>query len=134
MEQVHSMELDDCWWVVQHHACMVLFSSSAKSGLPQSERSHLDNIHFLCCSNMVPDALQLSEPIVDSLLKLQEGVVMYDASLDRDVFVTAPVLMIIGDNPMCSELCNHQGNSARKFCRMCLVLLNYLCCCFDLHA
>ena len=40
-----------------------------------------------------------------------------------DVFVVAPVLLIIADNPMCSEICNHLGSGARKYCRMCLVIV-----------
>ena len=47
---------------------------------------------------------------------------MYDALLQQQVLVVAPVMLIIADNPMSSELCNHQGNTARKFCRICLVL------------
>ena len=46
---------------------------------------------------------------------------MFDAMLNQEVFVVAPVMYIMADNPMSSELCNHQGNTARKFCRMCLV-------------
>ena len=93
------------------------------TGLPQHERSQLDNIHFLCCSNKV-DTLEMAAPLVANLKKLEEGVVMYDASLHQAVLVIAPVLMIIGDNPMCSDLCNHLGSAARKYCRMCMVSLN----------
>ena len=94
-------------------------------GLPQKERAQLDHIHFLGCSNRV-DELALAEPIVDNLLKLEEGTVMYDVCLGQKVLVRAPVLFIIGDNPMCSDLCNHQGSAARKYCRMCMV-----CDCID---
>ncbi len=47
---------------------------------------------------------------------------MYDALLKQQVLVVAPVILIIADNPMSSELCNHQGSSARRFCRICLVV------------
>ena len=64
-----------------------------------------------------------AEPIVDNLLKLEEGILMYDAHSQEQVLVIAPLLLIIADNPMASELCNHQGNAANKFCRLCKVLM-----------
>jgi hypothetical protein len=90
------------------------------SGLPQSEKNRLENIHFLCCSNKV-DALGLAEPLVDNLLLLESGVEMYDAVEKQGVLVMAPVMLVMADNPMSSDLCHHQGGSARKFCRFCLV-------------
>ena len=75
---------------------------------------------YTCCSNRV-DAIELAEPIVENLLRLQDGVPMYDVTLKETVLVIAPVLLFIADNPMAAELCNHQGSCARRFCRMCLV-------------
>ncbi|SMN01867.1 hypothetical protein SPONN_136 [uncultured Candidatus Thioglobus sp.] len=46
---------------------------------------------------------------------------MYDAREKQQILVVAPVMLIMADNPMSSDLCNHQGSSARKFCRFCLV-------------
>ena len=46
---------------------------------------------------------------------------MYDASVRETVLVVAPVMLLLCDNPMSSDLCNHLGSTARKFCRMCLV-------------
>ena len=89
-------------------------------GLPQDEKNKLENIHFLCCSNKV-NTLELAEPLVDSVLRLEEGIVMYDAFLEENVLVIAPVMLIIADNPMSSELCSHHGSTARRYCRMCLV-------------
>lgn len=89
-------------------------------GLPQSEKTRLENIHFLCCSNML-DALTLAEPIVENLLQLERGVQMYDAMLDQTVLVIAPLMLVLADNPMSSDLCNHRGSAAIKYCRMCLV-------------
>ena len=83
-------------------------------------RNQLEHIYFLCCSNKV-DTLALAEPLVDSILKLEEGIILYDSKYNENVMVIAPVLMILGDNPMTSELCNHQGSTAKKFCRICLV-------------
>lgn len=62
-----------------------------------------------------------AEPIVKNLLKLEKGVPMYDAHSQERVLVIAPLLLIIADNPMASELCNHQGSTAKKFCRLCKV-------------
>ena len=58
---------------------------------------------------------------MENLLKLQDGVCMFDAMLNQQVFVQAPVMYLMADNPMGSELCNHQGSTARLFCRMCMV-------------
>ena len=82
----------------------------------------LANIHFLCCSNKV-GTLELAEPLVADLLKLEEGIPMFDASVNETVLVIAPVMLLIADNPMSSELCNHQGSTARRYCRMCKVVL-----------
>ena len=89
-------------------------------GLPHNERMKLENIHFLCCSNKV-GPLELVEPLVDDLQKLEEGILMFDASVNESVLVIAPVMLLIADNPMSSDLCNHQGSTARRFCRMCKV-------------
>jgi len=97
-----------------HYLCLF------NKGLPQNDRAKHSNTHFICCSNKVA-ALDLAEPIVDNLQSLETGIPMYDAYLKQTILVLAPVLLIIADNPMAAELCNHLGNSARKFCRMCLV-------------
>ena len=52
------------------------------AGLPQRERSQLENIHFLCCSNVV-GALELAAGLVTDLKILEEGIVMYDACLGQ---------------------------------------------------
>lgn len=88
--------------------------------MSQKQKNKLENIHFLCCSNKV-STLELVEPVVDSLLRLEDGIVMYDALLKQEVLVVAPVMFVIADNPMSSELCNHQGSMARRYCRMCMV-------------
>ena len=61
---------------------------------------------------------------MDDLLELEKGIVVYDAWLDKKVMIKAPVMLIIADNPMASELCNHQGSTAIRFCRMCLVIMH----------
>ena len=66
-------------------------------------------------------ALELVDPVVDDLLQLEEGVIMYDAYLQREVLVVAPVLCILTDNSRSSELLNHMGSTANKYCRLCQV-------------
>lgn len=90
------------------------------AGLPKEENTKLVNIHLITASNRV-STLELAEPMVEDLVKLERGVVMYDAHFKGDVFVVAPVLCILADNPRSSALLNHGGSSAKKFCRMCQV-------------
>lgn len=78
------------------------------------------SIHFLCCSNSV-SAMDMAGPLVNELLKLQEGVVVYDSFLECDVMVIAPVICFLADNARASELTNHLGATAVKFCRKCMV-------------
>lgn len=90
------------------------------AGLSKDENAKLHNIHLITASNKVK-TLELAEPIVKDLIKLERGVVMYDAYFQKKVVVVAPVLCIMADNPRSSELLNHGGSSARKFCRICQV-------------
>ena len=43
---------------------------------------------------------------------------MFDTQLKQLVLVVAPVMLIVADNPMSSDLYNHIGSTARKYCRM----------------
>ena len=91
------------------------------AGLPRRLNSQMSNIHFLSCSDTV-SVLDMAEPIADELMHLEnEDVVVYDAHLDCDVLVVAPLLCIISDNPRSSEVVNHLRGAASKFCRMCMV-------------
>ena len=91
------------------------------AGLPRSINGYLENIHFISASNQA-DWLSQAKPLVDDLLVLEdEGMVMYDAMYNKDVLVVAPVLCVLADNPRASEITNHMGTSARKYCRMCNV-------------
>ena len=66
--------------------------------------------------------MEMADPIVDDLVKLEnEGLVTYDALLGQEVLVIAPLICAICDNPRASEITNHNGSTAKKFCRMCLV-------------
>ena len=50
-----------------------------------------------------------------------EGVEMYDAKGSERVLVVAPLMIVICDNPRASELVNHLGSSANRYCRVCEV-------------
>lgn len=91
------------------------------AGLPRAVNSHLENIHFLCASNKV-DCLKMAEPLVEDLLVLEKGLLIYDAYLEEEVLVIAPVICGIADNPRASDFTSHSGNSSRKYCRICQVI------------
>lgn len=96
------------------------------AALPRHETSKIPNIHFCCCSDTV-SAVGMSEAIVQELILLEnEGITVYDAFLESNVLVVAPLMCLIGDNPRASELMNHLGGAARKYCRMCMVIFNKL--------
>ena len=92
------------------------------AGLPRSKNTNLENIHLIAASNLVT-ALEMADgTLVQELNTLAtEGMVTYHAHLQMNVLVVAPVLTLICDNPRASELLNHNGSKARKFCRMCMV-------------
>ena len=103
------------------------------AGLPRAENSQLENIHFICCSNET-SGVEMTAPIVEDLIGLEmDGIIVYDAYLKQEVLAVAPVLCILGDNPRASELLNHQGSTARKFCRMCMVNA-VLCVCVSVYS
>ena len=64
----------------------------------------------------------MSSPIAEQLTALeQEGVAVYDGFLQQMVHVIAPLICIVCDNPRASELLNHLGSSAIKYCCICMV-------------
>lgn len=91
------------------------------AGLPHHENAKTSNIHFICCSDSAT-ALDMATAIVTELTTLdRDGLEAYDALTKQDVVVLAPLMCILADNPRASELLNHLGGSARKYCRMCMV-------------
>ena len=90
------------------------------AGLPKQENSKLSNIHFIAASDKV-SPLAMAQPMVEDLLKLEKGIVMFDSLTQQDVVVVAPVLCILADNARSAELTNHLGSAANKFCRICQV-------------
>ena len=47
--------------------------------------------------------LDMAWPIVKELQRLEEGVVVFDAYLQKEVLLIAPVLTVLGDNPRHSD-------------------------------
>jgi hypothetical protein len=90
------------------------------AGLPKELNAQHENIHLMAASNKVP-VLEMVKPLVDDLLVLQEGTFMFDAYLQEDVLVVAPVLAVMGDNPRASEIAGHLTGNPNKFCRQCMV-------------
>ena len=50
--------------------------------LPRQESQSFINIYFLACSNHL-SALEMSEPVVENLKSLENGIVVYDAMLTQ---------------------------------------------------
>jgi len=91
------------------------------AGLPRHLNAEIPNIHFCCCSDAA-SAIDMCDALAPELLQLEtEGVVTFDSFLNVEVLVVSPLLCIIGDNPRSSEVLNHLGASARRYCRMCMV-------------
>ena len=104
------------------------------AGLPRKENAKIGNIHFITCSDVV-SALDMAGPLAEQLCDLERnGVEAFDAILNQTVLVVSPLICILADNPRASELLNHLGPSARRFCRMCMVsyavLVNVFLTCF----
>lgn len=90
-------------------------------GLPRKERLKTGNVHFLCCSDNL-SALALAKPMAEELFMLEtQGLEVYDAQSKQMVLVVVPLICIVADNPMSSELLNHLCGAANKYCRICEV-------------
>ena len=67
-------------------------------------------------------------PLVDQLLELERGIVVFDAQLNTNALILAPVICFLCDNPRTAEICSHLGSGTLKFCRICRVNnYNYFC-------
>ena len=124
------------WWCEYTSFVMIPVATGQKSGMPlirgtfylrdflvsRMPNLHV-NLHFLCTSDKV-SPVEMSKPIVDELRMLeQEGMEAYDAYLQTTVLIISVLLFIICDNPRASELCNHLGSRALKYCHICMVSL-----------
>lgn len=96
----------DCW-------CLSM------AGLPIKFARQFSNIHLLAFSKV--SALNMTSALVKELLALETGIIIYDDFLKHDIYLLAPVICILADNARASELLNHLGATATKYCRMCMV-------------
>lgn len=101
----------DCW-------CLSM------AGLPIKLARQFSNIHLLAFSNKV-SAFNMTNALVKELLVLEKGITVYDDFLKHDIYLLAPVMCILADNARSSELLNHLGATAIKYCRMCMVNIVY---------
>lgn len=90
------------------------------AGLQKSENAKTENIHFIAASNQI-SAIDMTGAIVEDLKLLEKGMIMYDAHMKQRVLVLAPVICFICDNVRASEMVNHMGSTANRYCRMCKV-------------
>ena len=90
------------------------------AGLPKALHAQRENIHLMSASNKVP-VLQMINATVEDLLVLQEGIFMFNAYLQQEVLVIAPVLAVMGDNPRALETARHLTGNPNKFCGQCMV-------------
>eukprot|EP00731_Ephydatia_muelleri_P029726 Em0021g249a len=98
---------------------LILFSDDTSGNKSRQMGWHV-NVHFVCCSDSVSPS-DMARPISEDLARLEnEGVEIYDAQSQEKVLVVAPLMLIICDNPRASELANHLGSAANKFCRICV--------------
>ena len=76
------------------------------------------------------------QPVRKELLSLEEGVVMHDECLGKDVFVAAPILLAKCDNPRAAKQLGHMGAQAKMFRTMCMVCFcaQYVYACPTVHA
>lgn len=54
--------------------------------------------------------------IVTDVTRLEEGIPVYDANLQQETILVAPVMAFLCDNARHSELLNHAGGHANKYC------------------
>ena len=90
------------------------------AGLPIKLNHQLRHIHLLCASNTAT-AVDMMSAVVKDLCTLEKGVEMFDAKSNQNVFVIAPVLVILCDNPRASQILGHMTGGPIMFCRVCKV-------------
>lgn len=89
------------------------------AALDYKERNQKRSHHFVATSPTIK-AKDMLTHLVPDIKALEEGVLMYDAALNEEVVVLAPLLMIIADNPRHSERACHAGVASRFPCRKCV--------------
>ncbi|TPX44969.1 hypothetical protein CcCBS67573_g10386 [Chytriomyces confervae] len=109
------------------------------TGLPFKATQQQSNINFICTSKKA-SAIETAEIIVHCMRELQDGIVVYDVTLEEDVVVIGElvllsmhssmdsllmeifkgcILQILGDNPAQSIIVSHSGLASSKPCRIC---------------
>ena len=68
--------------------------------------------------------MKMAPPVAEEIRIMEEGFIVFDALLQTDVIVKAPVICVIADNPRASEILNHRGGSSRRYCRKCMVCVD----------
>ena len=66
-------------------------------------------------------AVDMMSAVVKDLCKLENRVEMFDAMFNQNVFVIAPVLVILCDNPRASKILGHMTREPIMFCKVCKV-------------
>lgn len=59
--------------------------------------------------------------LVENLKLLENGIITYDAFFEDKCLCVGSVIRTLCDNARDSELTNHLGSKAKKFCRICMV-------------
>ncbi|KAL5479531.1 hypothetical protein EMCRGX_G023059 [Ephydatia muelleri] len=97
---------------------LVLFADDTSGN--RSKKWHKLESWFLRLAGL--PTRELGKPIVEELAMLEnEGIEVYDAFRQQNVLVVAPLMCIIADNPMASQLLNHLTGGVLKYCRFCMV-------------
>lgn len=65
--------------------------------------------------------MQMTQPLVNDLMKLEEGITVFDIVNNQEILLIAPVLCCLCDNVRAAEIVNHLGSKALKLCRFCMV-------------
>ncbi|SAM06198.1 hypothetical protein [Absidia glauca] len=91
------------------------------AGMPFSERSKTENVCYVSAvlGSSGLNAVDLVPALVEDLLSLERGVLMYCADQGRTVLVIAPILFISAGNPRHAEICSIKMPSSKCPCRKC---------------
>ncbi|KAI9325413.1 hypothetical protein BD770DRAFT_405267 [Pilaira anomala] len=88
------------------------------AAVPLSVANHYLNQLFLCGTNKLTAMEQLPY-LVDDLVALENGIVLFDALYMEKVFVVAPLLFIKADNPRHADVTCMKASAAAYPCRKC---------------
>ncbi|KAI9102777.1 hypothetical protein DFS34DRAFT_692279 [Phlyctochytrium arcticum] len=89
------------------------------AGLPFKSQQEDYNIHLITVSDQVEGVEMGAELVKQITEQAEKGVQVYHATLQEEVLVVSPIMAILGDNPMHSELGAHIGLKGNFPCRFC---------------